>query len=290
MQAGHTPSTPDYFSDLQGPSADDLRYQLEMLVEQGAINPEEAQAILLEQSKMGSITLDPRLKEQQMASLAALQELASGGGMNTADQSMLSRIANQENAQARGQREAILQNAQARGLGGSGIEMLSNMINQQESVNRKSQRDLDVAAMAQQRALEAMMQSGQLAGQMSQQDFGQQSQIAQAQDAIARFNAQNQQNQVNMNVQNRNQAQQQNLANKQQVANANVMQRNQQAAQNANIQQQIFENELRKRGGQAGIGQANASAAGQNSAAQAAAHNQMMSALFGVGAAAAGGK
>jgi len=52
---------------------------------------------------------------------------------------------------------------------------------------------LDVSAQAQSRALQALMQGGQLGGQIRQQDFGEQSEKAQAQDAINRFNTANRQ-------------------------------------------------------------------------------------------------
>lgn len=285
MKSGSTPQTADYFADLKTPDVNDMELQLQQLVEQGVLSPEEAHAELLNQSEMNKISLDPRTKEAQMAALSGLQDVADDG-LTTADEAALSRIRNEENTAARGQREAILQNAQARGMGGSGLELLANLKNQQDSATRASQRDLDVAGQSQQRALQALIQSGQLGGQIQAQDFGQQAQIAGANDAIAKFNAdvQNQMNMANVNA--RNQAQAQNLENRQNIANQNVQLNNQQQQYNKNLAQQNFENQLKKRSGQAGIAQANAQAQGQNSQNQANAWNQTIGTVAGVGSAA----
>lgn len=284
MQSGETPKVGDYFGDIQSPSLEQLEVQLQQLVEQGVLTPEEASTVKQDSSAMNGITLDPGLKRQQMDALSGLTEISDAGGMTDMDKANLSRISNEENSQARGQREAILQNAQSRGLGGSGLELMSQMTNQQDAATRKSQRDLDVAGMAQERALDALMQGGQLAGDISAQDFGQQAQIAGANDAISRFNAQNQQNQINLNTGARNDAQAANLANKQRVADANVGLKNQEKLQNVGNRQTVFDNEIKKRSGQAGIAQANAQAEGQNSRDRAGANNQMI----GIGATAAG--
>jgi hypothetical protein len=152
----------------------------------------------------------------------------------------------------RGQREAILQNAQARGVAGSGLELAQSMLAQQQASNRAAQQGLDVASMAQQRALQAILQGGQLGGQIRGQDFEEQARVAAAKDAIAQFNAQNQQ-QVNLaNSAARQQANMFNLGLKQDVANANTNIRNQQEMYNKGLHQQDFENRYRKAGGVAG--------------------------------------
>jgi hypothetical protein len=274
MQSGETPEINDYFGGLAAPNTSDLSYQLEQLVNQGVINPEQAQEYLLSASAMENVNQDPSTKAAQMAALQQLQDITSSGGLTDMDRAKLSQIRNEENTAARGSREAIIQNAQARGMGGSGIELMSQMKNQQDSATRASQRDMDVAGMAQERALQALMQQGQLAGQIGSQQFNQDASKAQSQDAISKFNAQakSQVNQANTTA--KNQAQQINLQNQQNVSNQNVALRNQQAAQQATIAQQQYENELRKRQGQAGIGSANASNQGAASQAAANAQNQ----------------
>lgn len=242
----------DEWRKLATPDIEQMKIQLEGLVQQGQMTPEEAQNVLLGQSDMNNISLDPKLKQTQMDALSSLMDISDSGGMTTMDKANLSKIQNQEMAAQRGQREAILQNAQARGMGGSGLEMMAQLQNQQDSATRQSQRDLDVAGMAQQRALDSLIQGGNMAGQIGAQDFGQQAQVAGANDAIARFNAQNQNANNQFNVSARNQAQAQNLAEKQRVADQNVNNRNQSQMNNKALIQQDFQNRATKAGGMSG--------------------------------------
>jgi hypothetical protein len=249
------------------------------------MTPEDAQAFIVEQSAMSGVQQDPETKAAQMAALQGLQDITSGGGMTAMDRQKLNQIATEEATRSRGAREAIMQQAQARGAGGSGMDILAQLQNQQESANRASSRDIDVAAMAQQRALEALQQQGQLAGQIGQQGFQQGAQRAQAQDEISKFNAQNRQQVGMSNVAARNLAQGANLSNQQQIANANVSAANQQAAQRGQVAQQQYENELRRRQGQAGIETTNVGNQFAESQGRANANNQMI----GAGLAAATG-
>ena len=274
MQSGSTPQIDDYFNDLQAPNPGDMAVQLEELVQQGTLSPEQAQAIMVERSAMNDVSTDPALKQAQMDALSGLQDISSSGGMTAMDRANLAKIEAEENAAARGQREAILSNAQARGMGGSGLELMSQMKNQQDSATRKSQRDMDVAAQAQQRALEALMQGGQMAGNMQGQDFNQKAQVAGANDAIAQFNAQNQQQVGLVNTAARNDASASNLAAKQTLADQNTQLRNSQQQYNKNLLQQNFDNQIKKRSGQSNTAAQNADAAGQDSQNRANATNQ----------------
>lgn len=274
MQAGKTPEMQDYFSDLTTPNPADLQVQLEQLVQQGTLSPEMAQTYLQDPSAFEAISTDPALKQAQFDALNQLQDITSSGGLTATDKAKLNQIGSEEAAKAKGAREAILQGMQARGAGGSGAELLAQLQNAQDAATRQSQRDMDVAALAEQRALDALVQQGNMAGSMQQQDFSQQAQKAQAQDAISQFNTQNRQNVSNLNTASRNDAAAKNLAAKQAIADANTGTRNTQQQYNKNLIQQNFENELKKRVGQAKLAAANQQAAGQNSQNQANAFNQ----------------
>lgn len=162
--------------------------------------------------------------------------------------------------------EAAIANAQARGVGGSGMEFAMREMANQQGAERASNAGLEqAAAAARQRALYNQMYQQGL-GQMRQQD-------AQAgqynNDVINKFNA--------MNTQNRNQMNQ-----------ANVDMRNQAQKMNnqgrIDMQQQNYDNQLKRAGGMAGQygNMANAEAAA--GAARANERNQ----LIGVGAGLAG--
>jgi hypothetical protein len=148
----------------------------------------------------GDIAVDPRLKAAQLSQLSALEELRNSGGMNAADRANLARISNEEAAKEQSQRAAIMQGAQARGTSTGGLSLMQMLQAQQSGANRQAQRDLDVAGMAQDRALQAGGMASSLAGNMSQQDFNQQAQIAAARDTANKFNAQmaNQNSQFNV--------------------------------------------------------------------------------------------
>lgn len=284
MQSGSTPKVQDYFSDLNTPNIEDMQLQLEEMVLQGQITPEQAQAAMVEASAMKGVSTDPSLRAKQMQSIAALDELAKGGGMTASDEANLARIQNQEQTAARGAREAIMQNAAAKGVAGSGLDIMNQLKNQQESATRQSQRDLDVAGMAQDRALQALIQGGETAGNLRTQDFSEAAKKAEAEDAIAKFNAANKQ-QVNLtNTAANNSAQAANLAEKQRVSEANVAGRNAQQKYNKELYQLNYENELRKRQGRAGISSTNATNEGRDSQNRAATNNQMLGTALQAGA------
>ena len=267
----------------------------------------------LDGTAMDDVSTDPRLKEDQMQSLGALRDLANKGGMNAQDEANLSRVQSQ-NAQAdRGRREAILQNAQARGMGGSGMELLAQLQSSQGATDRGAQQGLDIAGMAQQRALDAMVQGGNLAGNIQNQDFSQQAQVARARDAINSFNAQNANQNSQFNAGNTNDisrfnatndigVQQYNASNLQDTNRFNTAGR-QDAAQNAagaknegtlynsGLQKDRFDNDVRMADIQAGVHNADrAHYAGKAAATQAkGAANRATAIKLGTAVATGGG-
>jgi hypothetical protein len=261
---------------------------------------ERAGMAAVDGTAMNDIAVDPRLKDQQLASLSALQELAEGGGMNAADQANLARIQNQVSQADRGRREAVMQGMQRRGMSGSGMDLLAQLQSSQAATDRASAEGLNVAGMAQDRALRALMEGGNLAGSIRGQDFGEQSQVAQARDAIAKFNAQNtiqnnqfnagqgnsmaqfnagnqlntalanrdnRQNTAKFNAGQMQNANQFNVGGAQSVANTGAQYQNQAAQYNVGREQQQFQNKMAKAGGNAQAQQALAAQHNANAAA-----------------------
>lgn len=237
-------------------------------------------------SAMEGVKTDPRLQENQMASLAALEDIYKSGGMTAADQANLSKIQTQAQTADRGRRGAIQQQMASRGMGGSGMDLLAQLQSSQAATDQMGQQGLDVAGMAQDRALNAMLQSGELAGGIRGQQFGEQSQVASARDAINKFNAQNRNqmsqfnagamndtaqfnagNQLRTDMSNRDTrigvdttnanfrqgAGQYNNQGRQATANAGVDTRNQQQMTNkVQLPQQNFQNQVTVAGGKSG--------------------------------------
>ncbi len=187
---GYAPNT------VQGPEK--LSYDL--------ADPRLASLTSLGDSAYSGIETDPRLKQNQDNALSSLDEIIQGGGMNAQDKANIARMQSEVGQADRGRREAIQQNMGARGMGGSGMELLSQLQSSQAATDRASQSGLDIAGLAQSRALDAIAQSGNLSGAMRDQDFGEQSKVAQAKDAIAQFNAANANSNslANANISNQN--------------------------------------------------------------------------------------
>lgn len=248
--AGASQAAVDALAALQTPDIAQMQLELEGLVQQGVISPQQAQAFMQEKTGLSEIATDPRLRNAQMDALASLQETVDAGGMDAQARSRINEVMAETAAQERGSREAIMANARARGIGGSGMELAQQLMNQQASAGRASQQGFDVAAEAERRKSEALQQLASLGGNIRGQDFDEQARVAQAQDAINQFNTQNRQQVANKNVDINNAAQERNLAEKQRIADANAATRNQQQAANKQLIQQDFENRYKRAGGQ----------------------------------------
>lgn len=230
---------------IEVPSVEEQYIQIENLVQQGLIDPVEAQEILANPSLMLEITTDPQIKDAQMRGLVNLEELAEGG-YSLEDKARLSEIQQEIGAQSRGGRERIAQEMQERGIQGSGLELAQQLMLQQSASQQRSQEGLKRAAQGEQRALEAIIQAGQQAGQMRGQEFGEESAKAQAQDAISQFNVANQRQVQEANIQRQMQSQAQNLAERQRLADANAVRRQEESLRRAGLKQQRYQNLLEK--------------------------------------------
>ena len=163
-----------------------------------------------------------------MESIAALDDIVAGGGMTAADKANLAEIEMAAATADRGRREAVQQNMQMRGIGN---ELLAQLQSSQGATNRQAQQGLDVAGMAQNRALDSIMQSGQLAGNVRGQDWGEQGQRASALDTIGQFNT----------------------ANTYDANKSNTAIQNAQQDANIGLKQQGFENRMGVAQGKAGV-------------------------------------
>ena len=235
-------------------------YYPELYKQVVSLNPELETAVNLGPSEMAGISTDPALRQAQLNALKKLQGIGDAGGRDSqflADQAQLE---SDINTNTQGQMGAIQQNMAARGLSGGMSEMVARNQAAQMGANRQAQMGMEAKAQAEQRALQALMQSGQLGGQMQAQDFSQQSAKAQAADAIARFNAQNTQQVQANNVASKNNAQAANMAAAQDAANRNSATKNEALKYNLGLNQQQFNNQMAKQGvvngGLAGKGQA----------------------------------
>lgn len=274
----------DAFNAIKTPELRDLQVQLDKYVLEGRLSPEQAEAELLNSNAFNDIVTDPALEGAQKQALMGLQQVANEGGLTAIDKARLADITSQQNQEARGRNEAVLSQARERGMGGSDITTINQLLNEQSAADRASRAGTDVAAQAQARALQAMIAAGDTATGMRSQSYGEQAQKAQAENAIDLFNKQTL-NQTNLyNVDTANKAEAANLAAKQAVSDANVNTGNQNKLYNASQVQQDFQNKMGKASGVAGTYNQWANDASQKAAADHAADVGFTTGLIKAGA------
>ena len=216
------------------------------------LNPELAQYQLIQDN--------PSLKADQAANLNQLKSL-SETGLSDVDQAAFEKARQLGNQVAQGQSQAAIQDAQNRGVAGSGLEFAMREAAAQNGATRAQDAGLQQAASAaQQRALYNKAFGDQLAA-VRAQDLGANS---------ANAGIINQFNQANTNT--KNQAQAANQAN---IQNTRALNQNQRNA----TKQQSFGNEMQKIGGQAGANNQMA----QNYLADSSAKAGAAGALLGAG-------
>jgi hypothetical protein len=210
----------------------------------GNLTPEMEQYIKTGPSAVAGITEDPKLKEQQMSALNLLSQRASGG-LNPEDRAKFADLQEEVSRDNNARQQALIQQYQQRGMGGSGAELAAALSNQQSGANQAAKAGRDVAASASQNALQAALQSGQLGSQIRGQDFSVNQARASASDEMNRFNTQNQMQQQARNVANANQAQAANLQNQQQLGNANTQMANSETSRQNQAQVDDWNNKVR---------------------------------------------
>jgi len=239
-------------------------------------NPELVGLLEAEQlgpSALEDITTDPRLKADMMAALEGLRE-RSQTGLTEQDKFAMEELMGQVGAQEKSQRGAIEQEMARRGTQDSGTALMAKLQGSTSGANAARQQAMQMAAQGQNQRMAALQGLGQQAGQMQQQDFAQQGQVASAKDAIAQANAMNRQGVA-----------QQNLAARQNIENQRANLANQQQMYNKGLEQQQFQNKLAKAGAQ---GQATGNLAGmyaQQAGAQAQADASTLGSLASLGGA-----
>lgn len=194
---------------------------LEKYKQAGILNPQLESMVMNLTTEYQNIKTDEATRGMQVKALERMGQYGQAG--LTADERAAMRQsqtgvqrANEANQQA------IIQNLAARGQGGGGAEIAARLAASQGAAQQASEEADRVSAMAAQRALQAIAAQSGMAGQLREQDFGQQSQRAAAMDQMNRFNLQNQMDIGQRNVASQNQAQAVNLANKQTALDKNV--------------------------------------------------------------------
>jgi hypothetical protein len=254
------------FANLSAPDIEQMKLNLEQYSSAGTLTPEMIQQINLGNTALEGVSTDPRLKQSQMQALQNMTQIANTG-MSSADQAAYELARRNAASEAQAKQNQILQNMQARGQGGSGAELLASLQNTQSSADRLQQAQLEQAKAAQQARMQALQNQASMSSNVRSQDYNEASALANAKDAISKFNAQNAQNVGTLNTQTKNQAQQSNLTNAQNLRNNNTGLSNEQQKYNKGLLQQDFTNKRQLAGDKAnaltGGAQAKETQAGQ---------------------------
>lgn len=187
-----------------------------------------------------TVNEDPMIRSAQMSALAKMSGLADTG-LSDVDKQGYDQARQIGAQQSRSGVDAALANAQARHVGGSGLEFAMREMADQGGAQRAQQGALQQAAdSARQRALYQQAYGSALEGARNQ-DYRTQ---AGNTDIINRFNQ--------MNTQNQNAAAQYNLSQRQQMSNMNTQNHNAAQQYRNQLGQNYFGNQMAKAGGEAG--------------------------------------
>lgn len=172
------------------------------------------------------IEVDPTYRNAELDALRALEDQAANGltMRDKADMALLDGDVDRRHA---GRVGAIKQDMAARGISGSGLDLVAQQQAAQDATTREALAALEKGAQASERRTQGAIQAGQMAGRMGNEDYSRQARAAQAQDAISRFNAANSVKRNLYNNQGVNKANLTNFANDQDTANRNTAGRNQ---------------------------------------------------------------
>lgn len=260
------------------------RVVMEEFQQVGILTPELEQDIELASSQVAGITEDPSVRQAQVDALNMLQERGRAG-LGPEERAAFNQFRSEVQRDSEAKRQQVLTDMASRGMAGSGSELIASLQAGQSAADRASEEGDRLAAAASQNALQAMVQSGQMAGTLRNADLDVANLKAGAADQfnLEKFN------QANMrqtrNVDRGNQAQQYNLGEKQRVADTNISQENTERQRMNQAELDVYNAKLDRAKAMSGQYQTQANFSGQNAAQKA----QMGASIgSGVGTGAAG--
>lgn len=220
------------FTRVGTPPETSLPLILQEFKQQGVITPELEKQINIEASKVAQIKEDPQLREAALQGLQLLQQ-RSERGFGAEEEAAFAQARQEAGKESQGRLQSILQQMQAKGMGGSGAELAAQLSTSQagdEQLAAEGQRIAAERAKASRDAIGALVSgSTQLRGQ----DFDIAKAKAAAEDELNRFRVGMEADQQARNIAAKNRAMELNLAEKQRIADANTAMANaEQARQN----------------------------------------------------------
>ncbi len=142
----------------------------------------------LGQTAFTGVQADPAMVAAQQQALQRTQQVANEGYTQTDRDAMQQQLRDAARYE-QGQRQSLQQDAQARGMGGSGFSIQSQLAAQQAGADRATETATDMAIEGRNRSQQATQQVAQMAGGMRDQGFGEQATRAGATDQYGQWRA-----------------------------------------------------------------------------------------------------
>jgi len=142
----------------------------------------------LGQTAFTGVQADPAMVAAQQQALQRTQQVANEGYTQTDRDAMQQQLRDAARYE-QGQRQSLQQDAQARGMGGSGFNIQSQLAAQQAGADRATETATDMAIEGRNRSQQANQQVAQMAGGMRDQGFGEQATRAGATDQYGQWRA-----------------------------------------------------------------------------------------------------
>lgn len=223
----------------------------------GIYTPQLENEINVQFEKVAQTPEGKQALKTQMEALNLVKQRAETG-LSATDRAAMNQLRQQVATATQGRLESIRQAAAARGQTGSGAELAQQLAAASSASAEESAAADRLAAQAQQAALQAAMQSGELGRGIEEQQFAEQ----QAQTEIANreklFNIQNSIARQRANIQAQNQAQLYNLAEQQRAQDINTQMENAERMRQSQASRQYWQDQAQLAGMRSGarLGQA----------------------------------
>jgi hypothetical protein len=270
-----------YYKDL-GEAPDTSRALLLQQFEQaGILTPELEQELDLAQSEFENINLDPQTRDMQLEALNRFKQSAETG-MGPEERAAYNQMLQGVRQDTRAKQDQILQDAQRRGQGGGGAELIAQLQAAQSGADQASAGADQLAALVAQRVRQGAQDMSQAAGDLRNQDYGIASDKARALDARNQFMYTNSTARQQRNIAAKNAAQAANLVNAQDIANKNVGQANEELRRQQEAKRLQYGQNLDRIGDMSGAAQTVSNYYANSAAQKAAAQKEMGKGIGGM--------
>jgi hypothetical protein len=222
--------------------------QLQQFVQAGIMTPEEAKAYLVDSNALDTVGAGGAGMDTELETIGKLRDIVNSGGADAEEQSAIQSILNTLGTTERGANEAIVNQNARQGIANSGLTMAAKLEAEQNAATNANANALQTGASEEARNLAALTQLGGLGGQVQGQEYTAGANRANAANAIAEFNAQQNQDIAKVNATAGNAAKAANLANAQDISNKNTVTAQTQQESIPAAQQQAFDDALKKAG------------------------------------------